>query len=78
MRRRTPDPTPRMRECMRAIQRHFDREGRAPIGTEICAALGITGKGELQRLLAGLADRGFINRAKFQKGGIAIVKRIEA
>ena len=78
MRPRSPQPTPRMRACMLAIQELTDAaSGRSPFGIELRARLGISGGGELERLLAGLQERGFIARAKFRKRGITILKRIE-
>ncbi|HEY1503206.1 MAG TPA: hypothetical protein VGF92_02840 [Stellaceae bacterium] len=78
MRHRSPELTPRMLVCMQAVQRLAAELGRMPYGREIGDAIGIKGRGEIDRLLTGLADRGFITRAKFRKGGITILKRMKA
>lgn len=77
MSHRSPDLTPRMRVCMLALQRLASELGRAPYRKEIGSAIGITGQGEIERLLKGLQERGFITRAKFHKASISILKRID-
>jgi SOS-response transcriptional repressor LexA len=63
---------------MLAVQHLASDLGRSPYGREIGMAIGITGKGEIERLLKGLQERGFIARAKFRKASISILKRIDA
>ena len=70
--------TPRQRDCFGAIARHIADHGCAPSYDELCQALGIHSKGNIVRLVTGLAERGWITHQPHLSRSIAIVSSPDA
>jgi SOS-response transcriptional repressor LexA len=69
--------TRRQRDCLDAIEAHFEQFGRAPSVREIALRMRIRSVGNVNRLIAGLVERGFITRTPQVAYGIECVHRTQ-
>ena len=65
-------PSPRQQQALHFIQGYSLRHGRAPLLTEIAAALGIRSKGVVHRYLQALAREGLVERVPGRHRGIRL------
>lgn len=69
--------TRRQRDCLNAIDAHFDEVGRPPSLREIAVRLKTRSLGRVQELVSGLVERGFITRKPYVHYGIERVRRTQ-
>ena len=70
--------TPHQRDAMVFLQDYTDENGFAPSFAEVMAALDLTSRSSVHRLLTGLEDRGYIRRLPHKARAIDIVRRLGA
>ncbi|WP_084398308.1 LexA family protein [Henriciella aquimarina] len=68
--------TPRQKDCLLALQAHYDAHGVMPSIRELADRLGYPGKKRPHEMLVALEERGFIRRLPARARAIEILKRI--
>lgn len=68
--------TARQKDCLLALQNHYDRNGVMPSVREIGRAIDESSTGGVSQLLVQLEERGFISRWYARPRAIEILKRI--
>ena len=66
--------TERQRACLAAIRAYRKREGRMPTLDELGAALGLSSRAAVSRLLLRLEQRGYLKRIPGARRAIALRK----
>lgn len=69
--------TRRQRDCLNAIDAHFEEVGRPPSLREIAQRLKTKSLGRVQELVSGLVERGFIARQPYVRYGLERVRRVQ-
>ncbi len=66
--------TPRQRDCFEAIRGYIERHGQSPSYDDLVAALNVSSRGNIVRLVYALRDRGWISFLTCTRRSIAIVQ----
>jgi repressor LexA len=66
--------TPRQRETLNFLATYSHEHGYAPSFEEIAAAMQVSSKSNVSRLLGALEERGFIRRLRHRSRAIEVLK----
>jgi len=70
--------TPRQNECWLFLAKYTADHGYAPSFDEMAAALNLSSKSNIHRLLNALEERGFIHRLRHRSRAIEVVRMPKA